>query len=360
MAGYQEALLQLFGEDPEAQQEMARIRALRGVGDVDAAKRLQRLGAASMLGTDQGLQNFGQSAYRTGVGQEQAYGSAMQEAYQGLKQSRARAAEQKQAQDRWEAEQKAAADRFRQQQSLAWAQEARQRERDAQEQWQVIADPVTGGFVKYNRRDGTVEPIAPGGAAPGAEAPAKREIYGFALPATGVPKMTEAEQKSMQFASRMAGAVPQLESIVIGEGYRPSAQDLSLLALAGKTPVMAAQVESRLSPEFRRYMDAAAPIVNAALRKESGAAITAEEWLRAFREWLPRPGEPDIVTASKMGKIRNEMDSLASMSGTASRYWQSPPAFEPQGAGLPGTQAGLPGLPQLPGGGNRAGDKYLQ
>jgi hypothetical protein len=140
----------------------------------------------------------------------------------------------------------------------------------------------------------------------------------------------------------MSEAVPQVEAI-IQNGYMPSTKDLTLLATASAMPRGSALIEQGISREGRIYMDAAAPLVNAILRKESGAAITAEEWSRAFREWLPRPGEPPEVTQNKLAKLRKEMETMATLSGMGQYYTPPPFAFgqqPPQGGAGGQTQGG--------------------
>jgi hypothetical protein len=201
-----------------------------------------------------------------------------------------------------------------------WDIEQAQRAADqSSADWMMIADPVTGGFMQYNRRTGESRPIAPSGQT----GEMNTSVPGFAIPQGVSPRATEAEQKSFNFAVRLARAVPQAQEI-INSGYAPSIMDLMIAQQAQTNPAFAPLIEQAVSQEARTYLDAVAPIVNAILRKESGAAITTDEWTRAFREWLPRPGEPEEVTRNKLAKMQNEMNALAATSGGYARYWVGP------------------------------------
>lgn len=49
----------------------------------------------------------------------------------------------------------------------------------------------------------------------------------------------------------------------------------------------------------KQYQASAAPFVNAALRKDTGAQINNQEWTYAFKEWLPMPGDSAEVQRIK-------------------------------------------------------------
>lgn len=272
--------------------------------------------------------NYGTLGQLMGVQPTQQAGSAMQEQSQGsLKLAMAKQQDAREAASR-------AAER---QSDLEWKQmqyDQSERQNKALNQYRTASlnkpsssavERFTGEVVNGmpGRRSSLTgewtpdEPQTPGAAGAEVEKPS-----GFTLP-PGVSPKTEAQQAAYQFATRMATAVPQVEAI-FQNGYMPTSKDIALLAAAGQSPRAGVFIEKQISPEGRVYMDAAAPLVNAILRKESGAAITAEEWTRAFREWLPRPGEPPEVTANKMAKLRAEMNTMAQMTGL-SQFWVEPP-----------------------------------
>ena len=46
-----------------------------------------------------------------------------------------------------------------------------------------------------------------------------------------------------------------------------------------------------MTDEGKEFYDAAKVLINAIMRRESGAAISASEWESGFERWLPRPGQ---------------------------------------------------------------------
>ena len=148
-------MLAMFGDDPEALKEFARVNALRG--DVGKAQRLQRLGAVGALSSDEGLRGFGDNLYRTGIAQEEAHKRAMEEGYVGLKQTRARAAERAEEQAWREQQRQDQLDYQRQTLALQRAQEARlrdqnawQRQNQARGSWMPWKDEYTGETGYFN------------------------------------------------------------------------------------------------------------------------------------------------------------------------------------------------------------------
>jgi hypothetical protein len=170
-------ILDLFGSDPEMSSEIARVRALRG--DPLKAERLMRLGAVAGLSTDEGLQNMSGQLSRIGAIQKDRYDQAAEEAYTGLKQTRAKAASDAEAKRRWEAEQAAAMQRHKDSMGLQWAQERRQAAQNTQAargSWMPWKDEYTGETGYFNpvtkeRLDARGNPVG-GGAQPQAPAQA--------------------------------------------------------------------------------------------------------------------------------------------------------------------------------------------
>lgn len=161
-------LLAVFGDDPEALKEFERIRALRG--DVAAAKRLQKLGAVGAIASDEGLRGIGENLYRTGAVQEDRYNEAMQQGYEGLKQTRSRAKEREE-EKAWREKQHADDQAYRAQTlALQRAQEARMADESRRKpvgSWQPVTDEYTGETSFLNlttgeRRDSKGNPITGG------------------------------------------------------------------------------------------------------------------------------------------------------------------------------------------------------
>lgn len=185
-------ILDLFGEDPEMQQEIARVRALRG--DPARAQRLMRLGTVAAISSDQGLRGIGDNLYRTGAVQEDRYNQAAEEAYTGLKQTREQRARDAEEKRRWEAEQARLVQQHRDNMGLQWSQERRQAAKDAAElkklesggDWKVRVDPYGNPLGWMNDRGDFMTPDRQFFPAPGS-APRGSGTASVAATAAGGP-----------------------------------------------------------------------------------------------------------------------------------------------------------------------------
>jgi hypothetical protein len=312
-----------------------------------ALRRQQKLGT---LGTLMGVAPTQQVGAQLQEGAQTSLRAAMAK-QQAAKESAARKAERELAQQNWQAEQAAQAARHREQMGLQWSQEKRQREQAERDAFQIVPDPVYGGFVRFNKKTGESEPVELSNRqVPGAGAGPRQP--GFQDMPPGL-KLTETQEKSRGFAQRMAGDVPIVEGLLAG-GYEPNFKDFSLKMSTLNNPLVSAYAEKGMSEEGRKFFNASSKLVNAILRKESGAAITEYEWARAFADWLPRPGDSPEERQRKANNLRAEMDSMAQGAGPASRFWQPPESgvapTMPQAQGM-----SQPTAPQGP----RPGDKYL-
>lgn len=122
------------------------------------------------------------------------------------------------------------------------------------------------------------------------------------------------------FADRMSAA----EQIISDPRYSSAGQDQmqrmkSNIPLAGNYLV---------SPEFQQFDQAQRDFVNAVLRKESGAAISASEFDNAARQYFPQPGDSPVVVRQK---ARNRAIAIHAMKRTAGpALLQSAPPEAPQ------------------------------
>ena len=174
-----------------------------------------------------------------------------------------------------------------------------------------------------NKRDPRqTMPVDFGGGTAPTQGSAAPQAPGFGAMPPGL-KLTETQEKARGFAQRMAGDVPLVEGLLAG-GYEPGFKDFSLKMATLNNPLASAYTEKGMSEEGRQFFNASSKIVNAILRKESGAAITEYEWARAFADWLPRPGDSPEERNRKAANLRAEMDSMAQGAGPASRFWQPP------------------------------------
>jgi hypothetical protein len=346
-------LLAVFGDDPEALKEFERIKALRG--DVSAAKRLQKLGAVGAIASDEGLRGIGDNLYRTGAAQEDRYKEALAQGYEGLKQTRSRAKERADEQA-WREQQRADEQAYRAQTlALQRQQEARLRDAAEQGKWIVQADPVRGGFIRINTRTGEALPVDVGGmgSAGGAQAPA-RKPGSFEMPA-GI-KLTETEEKSRFFAQNMAEALPKLTAAVQG-GYSPSRMDQ--FAAGPPASGIGGMVQQNIprsmaSDVGREFYTNGRQVLAAILRKESGAAITDDEWQNYGPMYLPWPGDSPEQIQTKIQNLYGITENMATGAGSARNYWT--PLEQPNWSGP--RQMNAPGGQAAPAGGGRA-QSYL-
>ena len=89
------------------------------------------------------------------------------------------------------------------------------------------------------------------------------------------------------------------------------------------------------SDEYQRFRQAKEDFINAQLRRESGAAISADEFAKADRQYFPQPGDKDNVIAQK---AKNRDLALEAMiRGAGPTYKPSPSVGEPPAPAAPST-----------------------
>ena len=192
------------------------------------------------------------------------------------------------------------------------------------EPYSVTADPVTGGMVVLDKRNGTVRPVD-GGPAGAAQAPPTGPTGFPRMPAS--VKIPEASTKNMLGASMLAEHLPKFEEI-LQSGYMPSKQDVFAVgpALSGwQSTVQGVTPRTWSSPQANEYFTTGGKILTAILRPESGGAITEDEWRQYGPMYLPWPGDSPQLKQLKVTNLRNYMRRLASASGPAGRYFEAPP-----------------------------------
>ena len=120
----------------------------------------------------------------------------------------------------------------------------------------------------------------------------------------GVPKLTEAQGKATGFFAR-ANEANEILGQIEAEGtdlYNSLARNIPL---AGNYLV---------SEEYQQYLQAKRNFINAILRQESGAAISASEFENAEQQYFPQPGDSPAVIEQKR---RNRQTAAAAL-GVAS------------------------------------------
>jgi hypothetical protein len=116
-----------------------------------------------------------------------------------------------------------------------------------------------------------------------------------------IKPMTEAQSKDTVYATRAEGALPILDQY--GEALTNPIERAAEYDPTGLA-------RSAQSPEFQQARQAGDEFLQAILRKDTGAAITAGEMDSYGRTYLPRPGDGPEVLEQKM---RARARALAAM-----------------------------------------------
>jgi hypothetical protein len=147
-----------------------------------------------------------------------------------------------------------------------------------------------GNVWNRNSRTGQLTPVVmPDGTQ--AKAPPKN---------TAAP--TESEMKAAAYAQRMLTAQQTIEGMAdLKVGGEPSRAQAFLQAGGGLVPdTWAEGAANRLrTPEQQVYNNAVSDFINAVLRRDSGAAISAQEWARYAPMFTDRPDDSPEAKAQK-------------------------------------------------------------
>ena len=119
-------------------------------------------------------------------------------------------------------------------------------------------------------------------------------------PLTKSGKPTEGETNAAGFASRMVAAEAITSKLATGNAPKFGEAITSVIPLIGKSiPEIIPQAVGGLSPERRQYLQAANNFIRANLRKESGAAIGADEWTAEFINYFPQYNDDEQTIKQK-------------------------------------------------------------
>lgn len=151
-------------------------------------------------------------------------------------------------------------------------------------------------------------------------------------------KPTEGQSTAGNFARQYEQSLP----IVLGaidKGYVPSQRDSLLGTTTYDNTLSSNAARAAMTDEGKEFYDAAKVLINAVMRRESGAAISASEWQNAFERWLPRPGDSPELIAQKRGRLEAQLGNFIEQAGPAytPREKEEQPAAPPQ-QGAPSTR----------------------
>lgn len=108
-------------------------------------------------------------------------------------------------------------------------------------------------------------------------------------PITKTEKPTETQTNAAGFAARMVAANDITSRLAAGQQPKTGEAIFNAIPLIGKAiPEIIPEGIGGLSAERRQYLQAANNFIRANLRKESGAAIGADEWLAEFVNYFPQ------------------------------------------------------------------------
>jgi len=215
------------------------------------------------------------------------------------------------------------ADRREARQEAAWLRQTL----GSQGTWKDVTDPNTGQIILFNTKTGEKMPFSGGGQT---DTPAGPRNPGFNISQGGLPTLTEAQDKSRFYAQNMVEALPVMAS-VLQQGYTPNRTDQ---AAAGPPATgIIGSVANAFTPrsfatdQGRSFYTEGRKVLAAILRKESGAAITDDEWTNYGPMYLPWPGDKPEEIARKMQVLYSMVDNMAMGAGPAYRFFTPPPAY---------------------------------
>ena len=147
-------------------------------------------------------------------------------------------------------------------------------------------------------------------------------------PLTKSGKPTETETNAAGFAARMVAANTIASKLATGAAPKTGEAISSVIPLIGKAiPEIIPQAIGGLSPERRQYLQAANNFIRANLRKESGAAIGADEWTAEFINYFPQYND-DEQTIKNKAIFRNILTQ--NMIGAAGKSFKAPSMTPPE------------------------------
>lgn len=113
-------------------------------------------------------------------------------------------------------------------------------------------------------------------------------------------KPTEGETNAAGFAQRMVAAMDVTNKVSSAEQPKLGEAVYRAIPLIGdKVPEVLPQKIGGLSDDRRQYIQAANNWIRANLRKESGAAIGADEWLEEYKNYFPQYNDDPKTVAQK-------------------------------------------------------------
>jgi hypothetical protein len=137
-------------------------------------------------------------------------------------------------------------------------------------------------------------------------------------------KQNEGQSKDSGYANRMFDAEKVLrDPKVIEAGMSPKQT-----AIEGIPLVPDSMKNWAHSPDYQKYDQAQRNMINAILRRESGAAISSSEFDNAYKQYIPRFGDSPEKLAEKQ---KNRQAAIAGIAGGGGQSYRPPYTFGPNG-----------------------------
>jgi hypothetical protein len=299
----------------------------------DARAQAQALAQAIKLRRDMGTLGGVLGGPYAGAGKMfEADAQNMDHSLQGAQQFRAQAGQRSQAllqsADQFRQEQNRRAQDSVQSADQHAAQLALQREQMNQDNWSGSPDP-SGGVVLYNRKTGEVRRDGGPAAGNGPHTPTFK---------------SEDQSKSFSFTERIREARKQMDQAGYPQGIAGRKDAAAMGAQSG--PISSLVPQEAASEPGSRYFNASRNLVAALLRKESGAAISNDEWKQFTGLYIPMPWDSPEAKQNKLRLLDIMEKSMAAASGpSANAYWAQSGSVQTPGTPPLGSSPAAPGTP---------------
>tara|TARA_R100000152_G_C6781263_1_gene215411 strand:+ start:4135 stop:5484 length:1350 start_codon:yes stop_codon:yes gene_type:complete len=180
-----------------------------------------------------------------------------------------------------------------------------------------------------------------GAAAPSSNAqPSGEKVVSQGLPT----KPTGEEIKASGFAARMETVGSLLDDLEAGAAKPFISQSQFLI---GELPQGKFLQRKSMTPEQQQYATAAREWIRAKLRKESGAAIPAEEMQEEYETYFPMPGDtPQTIELKRNLRKQNTIEMRAAAAGS-DLYRKAVTTRNPQASQPPPTSKDIPTADEL-------------
>lgn len=154
-------------------------------------------------------------------------------------------------------------------------------------------------------------------------------------------KLTENEGKAQGFADRMISAEGILSGRAAETGIGPvtPGRDAEGTGVWGRgTEALGKAGNFVRSPEYQQFKQARDNFINAQLRRESGAAISVDEYKKADDQYFPVPGDSSAVIEQKR---QNRADAVRAMGREGGKTYRPMAVPQPNGGGMRSTRPNI-------------------